>query len=73
MRIALAFALVLGLLCAWSGQTEERSETLAGSWFVNVIPQPAPPEVPEPPPPFVSILSFGLAGTVKGCWMPAGW
>lgn len=65
MRIALAFALILGLLGGWSGQAEEAWDyTLTGSWFVDVIPQPTPPEVPDPPPPFVSILNFGLAGTV---------
>ncbi|MGC1952647.1 MAG: hypothetical protein WA970_08770 [Gammaproteobacteria bacterium] len=65
MRIARAFALMLGLLGGWSGQAGETGgDTLAGSWFVDVIPQPEPPEVPEPPPPFVSILNFGLAGTV---------
>ena len=64
MRIALAFALMLGLLGGLSGQAGERGDTLAGSWFVDVIPQPAPPEVPEPPPAFVSIINFGLAGTM---------
>lgn len=64
MRTLLAFALVLALLGGWSGDAEARGGTLAGSWFVEVIPQPAPPDVPIPPPPFASILNFGFARTV---------
>ena len=64
MRAIVAVALVLGLIGGWSGAADARIGTLAGSWFADVTPQPAPPEFPEPPPPFVSILNFGLAGTV---------
>ncbi len=64
MRTLFAFALVLGLLGGWSGDAGARSGTLAGSWFVEVIPQPAPPDVPIPPPRFVSILNFEFAKTL---------
>ncbi len=64
MRTVLAFALVLALLGGSPGEAEARYGMPAGSWFVEVIPLPAPPEVPEPPPPFVGIINFGLAGTM---------
>ena len=64
MRTILAFALMLALLGGWPGEAEARGSKLAGSWFTNVVPLPAPDVVPEPPPPFVSILNFGLAGTL---------
>ena len=63
MSRAIAVALLLGLLGAWSGQAEARYGRLAGSWFTEVMPQ-ASDEVPEAPPPFASILNFGLAGTL---------
>lgn len=65
MRNFLALALAIGLLAGWSGEAAARYGTLAGSWFVEVFPQPAPPEVPEAPPPFVSILNFGVGGTLS--------
>lgn len=64
MRKVLAFALLLGLLASWSGEVQARGRTLAGSWFAEVAPQPAPPDIPVPPPPFASILNFGFAGTL---------
>ena len=63
MSRAIAVALLLGLLGAWSGQAEARYGRLAGSWFTEVMPQ-ASDEVPEAPLPFASILNFGLAGTL---------
>jgi len=63
MPRVIAVALLLGLLGAWSGQAEARYGRLAGSWFTEVMPQ-ASDEVPVAPPPFVSILNFGLAGTL---------
>ncbi len=64
MRAIIAFALALGLVLGGSGAADARLGTLAGSWFAEVSPQAAPPEFPDPPPPFVSILNFGLARTV---------
>ncbi len=64
MRMIFAFALALGLLGGWPDGAGARPDALAGSWFVEVFPQPAPPEIPEPPPPFVSVLNFGPAGTL---------
>jgi len=64
MRAIVAFALALGLIAGWSGAADARFGTLAGSWFADVSPQAAPPEFPDAPPPFASILNFGLAGTV---------
>lgn len=63
MRRMLAFAFVIVLLGGWSDGAEARFKTLAGSWMFDVMPQAAPPEFPEPPPPFVSIFNFDFAGT----------
>lgn len=64
MRAIVAFALALGLIVGWSGAADARFGTLAGSWFADVVPQAAPPEFPDAPPEFVSILNFGRAGTL---------
>lgn len=64
MRTIVALSLVLGLVAGWSGDVEARYGTIAGSWFIDVTPQAVPPDFPEPPPPFVSILNFELARTV---------
>ncbi len=64
MRRILAIALLLGLIGGWTGDVQARGGILAGSWFTEVTPQPVPPDIPVPPPPFVSILNFGLAGTL---------
>ena len=63
MSRVIALALVLGLLGAWSGQADARYGRLAGSWFAEVTPLESD-EVPVAPPPFASILNFGLAGTL---------
>lgn len=63
MSKVIAFALVLGLLAGSPGQAEARYGRLAGSWFTEVTPQ-ASPEVPEAPPSFVSMLNFGISGTL---------
>ena len=63
MLRVIAFTLLLGLLGAWSAPAAARYGRLAGSWFTEVTPL-ASDQVPEAPPPFVSILNFGLAGTL---------
>ena len=64
MRTLLAFALVLGLIGGWSPEVEARKAALAGAWFVNIFPQPAPPKFPEAPPDFGSMFDFGLSGSL---------
>ena len=63
MRLSTVFVLVLGLMGSGMHDAKARDQSVVGSWFFNVIPQPVPSGIPTPPP-FIAVINLQRGGTV---------